>query len=109
MNRIFVPTSGTSDWRRLLADPARHWVQGRSALELAVAWEEASKTPRGLPAAVAQLLDSHPQFRGATLLLAIPEHKVQLDGGGHDSQNDLWALLRAPVGLLSVTVEAKAG
>ena len=109
MKRLFVPTSGIDDWRRLLADPTRHWVQGRSALELAAAWELVSSTPRGLPSEVAQLLDSHPGFQDATLLFAVPEHQVEFEGGGHASQNDLWALLRAPVGLVSLTVEAKAG
>ena len=109
MNRLFVPTSGPGDWRRLLADPARQWVKGRSALELAVAWEGARKTDRGLPSAIEQLMDSHPSFAGAVLLLGIPEHQVQFDGGGHASQNDLWALLRAPVRLVSLAVEGKAG
>jgi hypothetical protein len=39
--------------------------------------------------------------------LGIPEHQVQFDGGGHASQTDLWALLRAPIGLVSMAVEAK--
>ena len=109
MNRLLTPTSGPSDWRRLLADPGRQWVKGRSALELAVSWEAARRGPRGIPPSVAAVLDSHPQLAGATLLLGIPEHQVQFDGGGHASQTDLWALLRAPVGLVSMSVEAKAG
>ena len=28
-----------------------------------------------------------PSFRGAELLIGIPEHQVQLEGGGHPSQN----------------------
>jgi hypothetical protein len=109
MKRLFVPTMGPSDWRRLLADPERHWVKGRSALELAVAWEAARRSARGLPAAVVKLLDSHSTFIGATLLFGIPEHQVALKGGGHASQTDLWALLRGPAGLISMAVEAKAG
>lgn len=109
MKRLFIPTMGPSDWRRLLADPERHWVKGRSALELAVSWEGARRSPRGLPAPVAKLLDSYGSFSGATLLFGIPEHQVSLKGGGHASQNDLWALLRGPVGLISMAVEAKAG
>lgn len=109
MNRLLVPTSGPGDWRRLLADPGRQWVKGRSALELAVSWESARRMPRGLPPRVAALLDTHPQMNGAELLVGIPEHQVQFDGGGHASQTDLWALLRAPIGLVSMSVEAKAG
>jgi hypothetical protein len=100
---------GPSDWRRLLANPDRHWVKGRSALELAVAWEAARRTKRGFPPAVAKLLDVHVAFAGATLLIGIPEHQVSLTGGGHASQTDLWALLRGPRGLISMAVEAKAG
>ncbi len=31
MTRIFVPSDGPNDWRRLLADPGRHWVPTSSA------------------------------------------------------------------------------
>lgn len=109
MSRLLIPTSGPSDWRRLLADPGKQWVKGRSALELAVSWEAARRTSRGIPSSVAAVLDSHPQLVGAALLLGIPEYQVQFDGGGHASQTDLWALLRAPAGLVSMSVEAKAG
>jgi hypothetical protein len=109
MTRLLIPTSGPSDWRRLLADPGRQWVKGRSALELAVSWEAARRTTRGIPSSVSRVLDSHAQFAGASLLIGIPEHQVQFDGGGHASQTDLWALLRAPVGIVSMSVEAKAG
>lgn len=109
MKRLFIPTMGPSDWRRLLADSERHRVKGRSALELAVAWEAARRSVRGLPSPVANLFDSYPPLSGAALLLGIPEHQVSLKGGGHASQTDLWALLRGPVGLISMAVEAKAG
>src|SRR5689334_2269939 len=109
MTRLLIPTSGPSDWRRLLADPGKQWVKGRSALELAVSWEAARRAARGIPADVAAVLDLHSQLAGAVLLIGIPEHQVQFDGGGHASQTDLWALLRAPVGLVSMSVEAKAG
>jgi hypothetical protein len=58
---------------------------------------------------MAVLLDTSNAFHGATLLLGIPEHQVPLDGGGHASQQDFWALLDAPIGVTSVAVEAKAG
>ena len=50
-----------------------------------------------------------PELAGARLLLGIPEHQVQLEGGGHASQTDLWALLETPVGVVSAAIEAKAG
>ncbi len=109
MNRLFVPTLGPTDWRRLLADPEKQWAHRKSALEMAVCWESARDTPRGIPSEVANALDTAPALLGAHLLIGIPEHKVPFEGGGHPSQNDLWTLLRAGSRLVSMTVEAKAG
>lgn len=109
MARLFVPTLGPTDWRRLLADPQKQWKVRKSAYESAVAWEAARRTARGLPPAIERLFDSSPAFAGASLLLGIPEHQVELAGGGHPSQTDLWALVSTPGGVASVAVEAKAG
>lgn len=111
MRRLFVPTAGTESWRGLLADPERHWKKTRSAYELAHSWEakEVRKSPRGLPAKVAAVLDTSPRMEGAVLLIGLPEHKVGLPGRGHASQTDLWALLRVGSSLVSMAVEAKAG
>jgi hypothetical protein len=109
MHRLYVPTLGPTDWRRLLADPLTQWEPLKSALEMAVAWEGVRESQRGLPPEVAAALDSVPELAGASLLLGLPEHKVPFEGGGHPSQNDLWALLRLTDGLGSLAVEAKAG
>lgn len=79
MQRLFVPTMGPSDWRRLLADPGKQWREAKSAYEAAVAWEAARKSPRGLPPDIASALDSHESFRGASLVIGIPEHQVNLE------------------------------
>ena len=109
MQRFFTATYGPSDWRRLLADPSRQWRATKSAYELAVAWEAARHTERGVPPEVCAVLDTIEDFRGARLLAGFPEHQVTLEGGGHASQTDLWALVDAPVGVTSVAIEAKAG
>jgi len=109
VSRLVVPTMGPSDWRRLLANPATQWRQTKSAFEAAVAWEGARGSVRGLPPAVAAVLDAESAFRESTLLLGIPEHQVELAGGGHASQTDFWALLATQQGVVSVAVEAKAG
>jgi len=109
MNRLFVPTLGPTDWRRLLADPGTQWRPSKSALEMAVCWESARATRRGLPPEIAAVIDSVPTFAGAELLVGLPEHKVYFEGGGHPSQNDLWALLQVKSGFVSMAVEAKAG
>jgi len=109
MHRLFVPSWGPSDWRRLLANPSTQWVRRKSAFELAVAWESARRTERGVPSGVAEFLDKHDLTRGSRLVLGLPELQVDFPGGGHQSQTDLWALLRAPDHLVSLAVEAKSG
>lgn len=109
MQRVFVPTWGYSHWRGLLSDPDRHWKRGRSAMELAVSWEAAQRTERGLPAQVARALDQVSDLTGCQLLLALPEHRVQLKGPGRASQTDLWALMRTGNRYISMAVEGKAG
>lgn len=49
------------------------------------------------------------RFGSPELLLAVPEHRVDLGDGRRPSQSDLWALVRTDVGLVSVCVEGKAG
>ena len=62
------------------------------------AWEAAN----GLPREIADLLGGN-----ATLLLAIPEHKVALPGGSRPSQCDVFALTRSATGTTALAVEAK--
>src|SRR5438132_2738727 len=109
MQRLYVPTLGPTDWRRLLADPASQWEPTKSALEMAVCWEAAKESDRGLPPEVLATIDSFPRLAGAHLLIGLPEHQVSFEGGGPPSQNDLWALLRVGEDLLSMVVEAEAG
>ena len=42
------------------------------------------------------------------LIFAVAEHKVDLPGGNAASQCDVWAIVRTKIGMLSLTVEAKA-
>lgn len=109
MTRFHFPRPAIEPWRLALADPVKHWKDGKSAKELATSWVDAEATPRGLPPKVAALLDTVPSLAGATLLLGIPEHKVELPSPGRPSQNDLWAILRSPAGLVSLAVEGKSG
>jgi hypothetical protein len=109
MTRLFTRTLGPTDWRRLLAKPETQWAPGKSALEMAVCWESARKTPRGIPTEVADALDSVKELAGTELVIGIAEHQVDFPGGGHPSQNDLWALLRKDGLRISMTIEAKAG
>ena len=98
MGAILVPTTGPDDWRRFLADPEKHWRRGYSAMAAALSWEAA----HGLPPEIARILGED-----AELLLAIPEHKVELPGGRRASQCDVFALVKASNETFSVAVEAK--
>ena len=109
MTRFHTPAPGLAPWQAALADPEKHWKDGKSAKELARSWVAAERTERGLPPKVAALLDTDPALAGATLLFGIPEHKVELTSPGRPSQNDLWAILRTDAGLVSMTVEGKSG
>lgn len=111
MTRIFIPSLGPSQWRALLGDPKKHWKRTRSAFETAVSWEVAQHQAdgRGLPREIAKILDGVDCLKNAELLFAVPEHKVKLNSAKAPSQNDVWALLKNEQGLISLTVEAKAG
>ena len=100
---ILIPTKGPEDWKHLLADPDLHWKAGYAAYALAHRWEEA----KGFPSEIKEALESVPALEDVELLLAIPEYKVSLPGGGAASQNDLFCLARNRQGLVSIMVEGK--
>ena len=107
MNPFYIPTSSPSDWRKLLASPETQWRSGYSAKELAESWEKAN----GFPPEFRRLFEDseNSSLKNPELLLAIPEYKVPLPGGGAASQNDLFVLARTEDGSLAVMmVEGKA-
>jgi len=106
---IFAPSTGLETWKGRLADPDAHWVRGKSAFETAVFWENGAKEPRGLHRQIASLLDQDEALRGCRLLASFPEHRTKLVGGSRASQTDVWAILRAQSGLVSLAIEGKAG
>jgi hypothetical protein len=57
------------------------------------------------PPEIANILE--PVVGPATLLLAIPEHKVALPGGRRESQCDVFALVRGTATVVDLAVEAK--
>ena len=105
MARILSFTKGPQDWQRLLADPDKHWRTGYSARTLAHCWEAAD----GFPPEVAQALNAtaEPLLADLVPLLAMPEFKVPLPGGGRASQNDLFVLARSQAGPVCIMVEGK--
>lgn len=101
MNRIYIPISSAEQWAQFLAEPVKHWRQGYSARTLAYSWQEAD----GFPVEVEAVLAS--KFPSVDLLLALPEHQVDLPGGVRPSQNDIWVLARDEGQLISIAVEGK--
>jgi hypothetical protein len=95
---IYVPAVGPESWRALLANPDKQWATGYSAKTLAYCWQEA----KGLPSEIGKLLGPD-----ATLLIGIPEHKVDLRGGRRPSQSDLFALIRRGERMVACAIEGK--
>ncbi len=105
MPRILVFTSGPADWQALLADPSKHWRTGYSARTLAHCWEAADGFPPEIADALKNAVD--PLLGDLVPILAVPEFKVDLPGGGRPSQNDIFVLARSRAGPVSIMVEGK--
>jgi hypothetical protein len=106
MNRIYIPTSSSDDWRKFLAEPDKQWRSGYSAKELAECWESANGFPVEFQSIFSK--SNNQALSELELLLAIPEYQVDLPGGRRPSQNDLFVLARAKDGqLVSIMVEGK--
>jgi hypothetical protein len=105
MTCILIPANKLDDWRRLLADPEHHWQNGYSTKRLAQAWLEAD----GFPPAVSRVLhlSGHDLFRDMEILLAVPEYRVPLPGGGTASTNDLFVLAKSRGQLTTFVIEGK--
>lgn len=106
MKCIYIPTVSADDWRKLLAEPDKHWRSGYSAKTLAECWEQSN----GFPVEFQRLFSSagNQAFAELELLLAIPEYRVDLTDGKRPSQNDLFVLARAKDGYLAtIMVEGK--
>src|SRR5580765_7557310 len=97
MTKIFIPSQAAQDWKRLLAQPEKHWKPAFSAMSLAQCWEAAD----GLPPEIRALLatTNHTALEAPELLLAIPEYQVSLPGGARATQTDVFALVRGRGGL----------
>jgi hypothetical protein len=108
MNRLCIGTRGIGSWRERLASPDRQWERGFSAFETAVSWELASRSESGIPEPIEKLLRAS-GYGDPVLVLAVAEHKVDLPPNRKAaSQSDVWAVVNTSLGMLSLTVEAKA-
>lgn len=104
--RILIPTKGADTWKQFLAEPDKHWQRGFSAMSTAFSWEKSDGLPSEIKAIFSTANDE--SLRDAQIALAIPEYKVDLDGGSRPSQNDVFALVTSSGGLIAMMVEGKA-
>jgi hypothetical protein len=104
LSRIFVPATSVDDWRQLLADPDKHWKDGKSAMLVANEWQSADGFP---PHLVSALAAAPKPINSLIPLIILPEHKVAIPGGARASQNDVWVLASHSGGLASISVEGK--
>ena len=102
---FYLPASDPKDWKRLLADPDKHWCDGYSAKSLAECWQGAN----GFPKSVRKILETsqYSQLHDLTFLAGFPEYKVNLPGGSRASQNDIFVLASNSDGLISIMIEGK--
>jgi len=101
--KYFGALGNMEDWRRLLADPVKHWKDEYSAKELAKAWAGCERFPRKVERIFSQ------SGLELTPLFGFPEYKVDLPGGTRPSQTDLYVLAQvAEGGLFPIMVEGKA-
>lgn len=98
-----VPTRNAEDWKAFLADPEKHWRDGRSAKMLAECWE--SSQPN-LPQEFRTAFTGTP-FESFLPLLAMPEYCVDLPGGSRPSQNDIFVIGRIGDEFAVIMVEGK--
>jgi hypothetical protein len=96
------------DWRRLaLPKRYQHWIEGRSAMELARAWRGSGRP--AMPTEVKTLLDSVEGTADLPFEEAYPEHRIPFDAlGGEPSNADLAFVGAARGRKVAVTIKAKA-
>lgn len=105
MKNYFVPTVSTDDWRKLLADPEKHWRTGYSAKCLAESWQASPEFPKSVGKAFNASDD--PVINGLHFVVGFPEFKVPLPGGRAASQTDLMVIARTEGGICALAVEGK--
>jgi hypothetical protein len=104
MARVYVPSRGTKDWKRVYNNPGTQWERGNAGRALAHCWERAD----GLPDEVQSL------FRGSGIgslqrlqpLITFLDYDVEVPSGW--SHHDLFTLARDSSGqLVSIAVLGK--
>jgi hypothetical protein len=104
-----MPIVSLEDWRAHAAPKGgdRHWVEGRSALELARAW--CSDEGPCVPAEVRVALQSHPDLAALRIIEMTPEARIAFDKRRGEPRNaDLAGIAEDGDGIAVIQVEGKA-
>jgi len=98
----------TDDWKRFAPPKSKkHWVSGRSALELAEVWCDLGYP--AMPAALHGLLETRQEFLGVNFETGYPEHRIAFDGYKGEPRNaDLALTGTCHAGRVAMTIEAKS-
>jgi hypothetical protein len=97
-----------ADWEQYAPPKSpRHWVDGRSAKEVARAWLEGGGAT--MPQEVREVLSSHPRFGDVLSWDAEPEARLRFDDfPGEPRNSDLLVIANDSFGPYVLAVEAKA-
>lgn len=95
------------DWTRP-KDEHVHWVDGRSAKELARAWFPHGANEPKPPSGFLGLFTGVPAFSDLELTRGAPECITSLPESGGQRNHDLWVMGNAAAGSVTICVEAKA-
>lgn len=101
LRNYYQALKSVNEWRSLLADPIKHWKDGKSAKELAKLWTNSDELPESVKALFPN--------EEITPLFLFPEYKVDMPAQGNPSHNDLYVLASTRSGYMVIVVEAKAG
>lgn len=103
-----IPITCVDDWKRLAPPKADyHWVEGRSAFELAHAW--CGSGTAIVPSELQRILDSRNETRGLIVDEVVPEQRIAFDDhGGEPRNSDLALVGHTSSARIAVTIEAKA-
>lgn len=103
-----VPITCVDDWKRLAPPKAEyHWVEGRSAFELAHAWCGSGIVV--VPSELRKIFDSRIETRDLAIDEVLPEHRIAFDAHGGEPRNADVALVgHTSEAKVAVTIEAKA-
>jgi hypothetical protein len=102
------PIASLADWAQHAPPKSpRHWVDGRSAKEVARAWLEGGGIT--MPHEVLAALASHPRFDSVLSWDAEPEARLRFDAfPGEPRNSDLLVIANDALGPFVLAVEAKA-